>query len=94
MSEAGTIGLPVSFARCAGAFLGIALGRVDAGPDRRGAHVDGVQMFLGLTQQRDLAFQRRRESVEFLSDRHGHGILQFGAAHLDDVDVRVALCAE
>ena len=34
----------------------------------------------------DFALQRGRERVELLADGHRHGVLQFGAAHLHDVD--------
>ena len=66
---------------------GIALGRVQARPDRRGAHVDRIQMFFRFTKKRDFALQRRRPRVELLSDGHRNRVLQLRAPHLHDVDV-------
>ena len=94
MSLAGTMGLPVSLARWCGAPLGVALGGVEAGADGGGAHVDRVEVLLRVAQELDLAVQRGGEGVELLAHRHGDRVLQLGAAHLDDLQVRVALGAE
>ena len=77
-----------------GGSLRITLRRIDPRSDGRGTHVDGVEVLLGLAQQLDLALQGGRKCVKFLSYRHRHGILQLGAAHLDDIDVGIALCSK
>ena len=74
--------------------LRVAVRNVDTRPDGGGSHVHGVEALLRLTQVRDLALERRGPRVEFLADRHRHGVLELGAPHLDDVDELIALGAE
>ena len=84
MSVAGTIGLPVMRGQLAGSGFGISTGHVDLAADGGRAHVDGVEIFLRVLEQLNLDFERRGEGMEFLTDGHRHGVLQFGAAHLGD----------
>ena len=74
--------------------LGVALGNVDAGADRGGAHVLGIQVLLGILEQLDLVLERGRVGVELLAHGHGDRVLQLGAAHLHDFHIGVALGPE
>ena len=67
---------------------------VYAGADGRGAEVHLEQHFAGLRQHRMLLRQVVSEGVECLAQRHGHRVLQLGAAHGDDVVELVALFVE
>ena len=77
-----------------GALDRVPFGGVQAGADGGRPHVDRVEVLLRVAQELDLAFQRGREGVELLADRHGDRVLQLRAAHLDDLQVRVALGPE
>jgi hypothetical protein len=58
---------------------------VQAGADGRGSHVDLEQFLAGVIEVADAVADHHRVGAEFLSEGHGHGILVFRAAHLDDV---------
>jgi hypothetical protein len=94
MSLAGTMGFPVSLREVVGAAHRVPLGGFEAGADGGGPHVDRVEVLLRVAQELDLAVQRGGEGVELLADRHGDRVLQLRAAHLDDLEVRVALGPE
>ena len=94
MSVAGTIGFSVELGELSRDGLDVALRHVDAGADRGGAHVDGVEILFRVLEEADLVLERERKGVEFLADRHRHGVLQLGATHLGDFEELVAFRAE
>ena len=57
----------------------------DAGADGGGTHVDGEEFVGGIAEVGHLATQGGGKTAEGLSKGHGDGVLQLGAAHLDDV---------
>jgi hypothetical protein len=71
-----TMRLAGEFRELLGARLRISLGHVDAGADRGGTHVLGVEILLGVAQERDLGVERRGERVELLAHGHRHRVLE------------------
>ena len=65
--------------------LGVPGRAVDAGADRRRAQVDVQQEPRRLAQARLRVADHRRVGAELLAERHRHGVLLFGASHLEDV---------
>ena len=63
----------------------VALGRVDACPNGGRAQIDLKQELAGFLDAQDVLADGRRVRAEFLTERHGHRVLQLCAAHLDDV---------
>ena len=59
--------------------------RIDAGADRGRAHVDLADQKHRFLQPLLVFSQHHRIGREFLAQRHRNGVLQLGAAHLDDV---------
>ena len=59
--------------------------RVDAGADGGGAQVDFLDQATGLAQAGLVLANHHRVGHELLAQRHGHGILQLGAADLEHV---------
>ena len=57
----------------------------DAGADGGGAHVDFTQQQHGFAQALFVFAQHHGVGAELLAQRHGHGVLQLGAAHLQHV---------
>ena len=66
----------------------------DPGADRRRAEVDLGEQPLRLGEPRVVLGEGGREAVELLPERHGHRILQLGAADLQDVAELLALARE
>ena len=67
---------------------------VEAGADGSAAHIDLLQEHGVPLKVRDFLFEVVRERVEFLSGGHRNGVLQLGAAHLDNVLEFLPLGAE
>ncbi len=78
-------GTPHSSARWRQTMFGIAGRRVDAGAYGRGAQVDFLDQRAGLAQAGLVLADHDRVGQEFLAQRHGHGVLQLGAADLQHV---------
>ena len=74
--------------------FGVARRRVDAGADRRRAHVDLADQRLRLAEPVDVLEHRVAERGELLAERHRHGVLQLRAPHLDERRELVALRQE
>ena len=64
---------------------GVARIGVDAGADRGGAEIDLAEQSRGLRSRAMSSFMVVWKRVELLAERHRHGVLQLGAAHLQDV---------
>ena len=67
---------------------------VQSSSDGGTTHVDFVQQFDVALQIQNLLFQVVGVSVELLSERHWHGILQLGATHLDGILIFVGFVAQ
>ena len=87
-------GSPVRFSRMLAHRLGVAGRRVDAGADGRRPHVDLADERLCLAQAVHILQHRVREGVEFLAERHRHGVLKLCAPHLDVAGELLALVEE
>jgi hypothetical protein len=76
------------------ALLSVALRRVQASADRGRAHVDLAEDVLDPLERKDLTFECGRESFELLAERHGDGVLELRAAHLQHRGELFPLLAE
>ena len=74
--------------------LRVARRRRHRGADRRGAEVDLVQELPDLGDALHFLADRRAPAVELLAERHRHGVLQVGAAHLQHLVELLALGEE
>jgi hypothetical protein len=69
-------------------------GGVEHRADGRGAQVDLVQQQHGFAQPCPVLADHQGVGAELLAERHRHGVLQLGAAHLQDVVELLGLAGE
>ena len=87
-------GSPVISDRRARTVVGVARVGVEAGADRGGAEVDLAQQRGGLGEPVLVLAEGDRVGAELLAQGHRHGVLQLGAADLEDVGELVGLGRE